>query len=269
MAEKLKNNKALGQHWLKDRAILDEIAELSIPDIPPEEEMSTCLEIGPGLGTLTSSLLRIYPRVIAVEFDQRLAENLPKSFPGKNLTVVNADFMNCDLDEMPKGYVVCANIPYYITSPIITKLLTEKNAPAKIVLLIQKEVAERIGAGQEGFSDEEATRIKAKHSVLSLFVQNRARVSLGPVVPREMFTPAPKVDSQVLILEPHEVVVDEEVFKVIERGFASPRKKLYKNLGVKKEVLVGLEISPDARPEDLTLADWGELAGVLRVATKR
>lgn len=276
----LQNNKALGQHWLKDRAILDEIAELSVPNTNPpapeapkaessapgassEAESPVCLEIGPGLGTLTSSLLRVYPRVLAVEVDKKLAENLPKSFPGKNLTVVNADFLNCDLSKMPKGYVVCANIPYYITSPIIKKLLEDENPPARITLLIQKEVAERIAAGREGISDEDGARVKAKHTTLSLFVQNRATVMLGPVVERGKFTPPPKVDSQVLILDPHSPIVSDEVMKLIRLGFSSPRKKVIKNLikhkAELKPIFEELEIPLDSRPGDLVLTDWKKL----------
>ena len=166
----LKNNKSLGQHWLKDRLVLDYIADcffdkgdtsrgtpsaLCAPGAKamgdnswqdPMSKKQTVIEIGPGLGTLTSSLLKRFNKVIAVEYDKRLAENLPKSFPGKNLEVINADFLNFNLEEIKGPYVVAGNIPYYITSPIIMKLLETKNLPEKIVLLIQKEVAERIAA---------------------------------------------------------------------------------------------------------------------------
>ena len=95
----MKNNKSLGQHWLKNRAILDEIAALA-------GEGETCLEIGPGLGTLTSSLLRRFNRVIAVEYDKNLAENLPKSFPGKNLEVINADILDFDFAKINRQYTI-------------------------------------------------------------------------------------------------------------------------------------------------------------------
>ena len=123
-------DKSLGQHWLKNRAILDEIAAEA-------GEGELCLEIGPGLGTLTSSLLKRFDKVLAVEFDQKLAENLPKSFPGKNLEVVNEDFLKFELENIKQPYVVAGNIPYYITSPIIEKVLTAKNQPKKVVLLMQ------------------------------------------------------------------------------------------------------------------------------------
>lgn len=257
----LKNNKSLGQHWLKDRQILDEIAELAHgDDVDSSEspleasESRLCLEIGPGLGTLTSSLLRVFPRVLAVEYDKKLAENLPQSFPGKSLSVVNSDFLKYDLDSIKEPYVVAGNIPYYITSPIITKLIEAKNAPERIVLLIQKEVAERIAAKP------------GRHTVLSLFVQNRAQVSLGPVVEKGLFTPPPKVDSQVIILEPLSApVIPDSVFPLIKRGFSAPRKKLVKNLGqIKKDELFAIfdriNISRDARPADLSLEQWQAIA---------
>ncbi len=259
----LQNKKSLGQNWLKDRSILNEIAELALGNDPEDidAQLPVCLEIGPGLGTLTSSLLRIFPEVIAVEYDEKLARNLPKSFPGKNLTVQHEDFLQFDIESFPslqKPYVVAANIPYYITSPIIQKLLEAKNKPERIVLLIQKEVAERIAAKN------------GEHTVLSLFVQNNARVKLGPVVGRELFTPVPKVDSQIIILEPlSQSQIDPLTFSVIKRGFSSPRKKLIKNLGqVSKDKLVSIfekeKISLDARPADLSLSDWEKIAKDLK-----
>ena len=239
-------NKSLGQHWLKNRAILDEIANLT-------GRGALVVEIGPGLGTLTSSLLKRFDKVLAVEFDPRLAENLPKSFPGKNLEVVNEDILKFDFSTVSTPYFVAGNIPYYITSPIVEKLLTVSNLPERIVLLMQKEVAERICSERE--------------SVLSLFVKNRASVSLGPVVLRDEFEPAPKVDSQVLILEPFKEgsKYEEEMFKLVKTAFSSPRKKLAHNLGSlkpKSEILAIFEelgINKDARPSDLNLDDYYKL----------
>lgn len=243
-----KNNKSLGQHWLKNRFILDDIADAAIYG-----DIKHCLEIGPGLGTLTSSLLRRFDKVTAVEFDERLAHNLPNSFPGKNLKVINADFLKFDLDTIDGPYAVAANIPYYITSPIIEKLLTAKHRPARIVILIQKEVAERIAAAD------------GHQSVLSLFVQNNADVELGYVVGKEEFTPPPKVDSEFIILTPKAPVIREEIFALIKRGFSSPRKKLIANLtGEKsreelKTIFEKLGLNENARPADLSLKDWERL----------
>jgi len=134
-------NKSLGQHWLHDRDVLVHIADCA--DVQPGD---TVLEIGPGLGTLTSELLRRADKVIAVEFDADLARKLPGQFPGKNLGVVNDDILQFDLAQLPAGYKVVANVPYYITSKIVQKLMTADNKPSVTVLLVQKEVAERIAA---------------------------------------------------------------------------------------------------------------------------
>ena len=258
----MKNKKSLGQHWLKNRVILDEIAALAAGEgaeasasLSPASKIPTktgvVVEIGPGLGTLTSSLLKRFNRVIAVEYDANLAKNLPKSFPGKNLEVLYADILDFDFSKMEAPYSVAGNIPYYITSPIIEKVLTAKNLPERVVLLIQKEVAERI--------------VSEKETMLSLFVKNRAKVELGPVVEKAEFTPPPKVDSQVIVLEPHAPEVPDEVFKIIRQGFAAPRKKLLHNLaGLKSkeelgQILVKLGIDVNARPGDLKLADWQNL----------
>lgn len=246
----MKNQKSLGQHWLKNRAILDQIADLALTP-----GVDTCLEIGPGLGTLTSSLLRRFSHVIAVEYDPRLAANLPASFPGKNLDVRHQDFLQFDLSSL-QNYVVAGNIPYYITTPIIQKLLTAPCPPAKIVLLIQKEVAERLAAAP------------GHHSQLSLFAQSLATVTLGPVVPAREFIPPPKVDSQVVILTPRPAPqVSPAALALARRGFQSPRKKLATNLATSdcpkptwQSRLAALNLNPDARAQDLSLADWESLA---------
>lgn len=246
----MKNKKSLGQHWLKNRAILDEIADLAVTP-----GVDTCLEIGPGLGTLTSSLLRRFEKVVAVEYDADLARKLPAQFPGKNLEVINADILDYEI-ELSK-YVAVGNIPYYITSPIVKKLLSEQRKPAKIVLLMQKEVAERIAA-EEG-----------DYNLLGLYAQNLAEVQLGPVVPAQEFTPPPKVHSQVIVLEPRsEPAINPEYLKLAKIGFSAPRKKLVANLAAGtskdrefwKEQLVQNGISPDARAGDLGLIDWENLA---------
>lgn len=260
----LQNKKPLGQHWLKDRQILDEIADLAADGelFPAANSGSsvrtpeTCLEIGPGLGTLTSSLLKRFPQIIAVEYDEKLAANLPKSFPGKDLKVCHEDILQFDLGKIPSPYIAVGNIPYYITSPIIEKLLTANNLPARIVLLVQKEVAERVSVGA------------GHQTILSLFAQNRAEVYLGPVVRRELFTPPPKVDSQVLILVPHPPEISDAVFALIKQGFSSPRKMLMKNLPYGRDSLasafrqLGLPLS--VRPADLSLDDWARLHELLK-----
>lgn len=249
----LKNRKSLGQHWLKDRDILMDIADSASCD-----DVETVVEIGPGLGTLTSALFKFFGQVKAVELDDRLAENLPKSFPGKNLEVIHKDVLSLDLAELnlPEKYVVAGNIPYYITSPIIQKFLHCEHKPEKIVLLIQKEVAERLAAKP------------GDYSILGLSAQIYAKVTLGTFVGREFFTPPPKVDSQVVILEPlAEPLAAESTMALIRLGFSSPRKKLVSNLVVglqmpREKILSAfsdLKISENARPADLTIAEWVSL----------
>lgn len=251
----LKNNKSLGQHWLKDRSILDEIADEALvvnKDGEASENQPLCLEIGPGLGTLTSSLLKRFPKVVAVEFDPRLAHNLPNSFPGKNLEVINEDFLKYKLEDIDEDYVVAGNIPYYITSPIIEKLITTKNPPKKIALLIQKEVAERILAEP------------GKHTYLSLSVQNYAEVEPGIVVPKRYFTPPPKVDSATIVLKPRKTpLVGDEVLRFAKQGFSNPRKKLLKNLPYEKSKLekafFELMLDENVRAQDLDHSQWKKL----------
>ena len=246
----LQNKKSLGQNWLKDRDTLIDIADLA-----SMEGVNEVLEIGSGLGTLTSALFQFFDKVTAVEFDERLANNLPKSFPGKNLTVINKDVLTLDLNsiDLPEKYVVAGNIPYYITSPIIQKFIHAEHKPTKIVFLVQKEVAERLAAKQ------------GDYSILGLSAQIYANVTLGPVVKREFFTPPPKVDSQVVVMEPLDTPrATEATMALIKLGFIAPRKKLISNLSMglqlSRDELSGYfaenHISENARPADLSIENW-------------
>ena len=265
----LKNNKSLGQHWLRDREILDAIAFSA-----EIEDGDFVLEIGPGLGTLTSSLLKFTGkngRVLSVEFDENLAKKLPAQFPGKNLEIINADFLDFDLSKLPKNYKVAANVPYYITSKIVEKLLTSENKPSIAALLVQKEVAERMAAKA------------GELSILAIASQIYAEVSLDILVPRDFFTPPPKVDSQVVVLKSREhnlieifnsknncEVSEREFFRIIKAGFAAKRKKIAKslsaNLAISKEqtaeILEKCEISPDLRAQDLNIEEWLKISKV-------
>lgn len=248
----LKNKKELGQNWLRDRGMLEAIvdeADLSAGD--------TVLEIGPGLGTLTSELLRRAGKVVAVELDSERAVKLPAQFPGKNLTVINEDILSYDLERLPTGYKVVANVPYYITSKIIEKLMTASNRPSVIVILVQKEVAERIVAHPGGMS------------VLAISAQIFAKTRLGIEIPRQFFTPVPKVDSQVVVLEMRDkpLVLEKDqkaFFRVIKAGFANKRKKLRSSMSAglaisksdAEKLLRQAGIDPDLRAEDLSIDDW-------------
>ncbi|WP_338503612.1 16S rRNA (adenine(1518)-N(6)/adenine(1519)-N(6))-dimethyltransferase RsmA [Candidatus Minimicrobia sp. QA0096] len=255
MASSRGPKKSLGQHWLKDPEILADIAEAA--ELTSDDVV---LEIGPGLGTLTSRLLARANSVTAVEFDADLARKLPGQFPGKKLTVVNQDILQFDLNQLPKNYKVVANVPYYITSKIVEKLMTAENKPSIAVLLVQKEVAERIAA--------EAGNM----SVLSVSVQIFAEAELDIEVPRQFFTPPPKVDSQVVFLRTRNnpLITPEDqrdFFRIVKAGFSAKRKKLRSSLSgglridkiVAEELLKNAGISPDARAEDLAIEDWKRL----------
>ncbi|HEX6258168.1 MAG TPA: 16S rRNA (adenine(1518)-N(6)/adenine(1519)-N(6))-dimethyltransferase RsmA [Candidatus Saccharimonadales bacterium] len=249
-------NKNLGQHWLHDAATLHHICDAA--DITPND---TVLEIGPGLGTLTQVLVGRAKKVIAVEFDPDLAKQLPKRVTAKNLEVVQSDILKFNLSGLPPGYKVVANVPYYITSKIVQLLLTAQNRPSRTVLLVQKEVAERLAAGPGDMS------------ILAVSAQLFAEAKLGNVVPAKLFTPPPKVDSQVVILKTRTqelfTDIDEKLFfKVVKAGFSAKRKKLRSSLagglGVSKDeaetLLNRAEVNPDDRAEALSLEDWTALA---------
>lgn len=255
----LQNNKSLGQHWLRDRDVLAHIADCA--DLSTND---TVLEIGPGLGTLTSELLRRAGEVIAVEFDAELASKLPGQFPGKNLQVINADILKFDLNTLPVGYKVVANVPYYITSKIVQMLMTAANKPSIAVLLVQKEVAQRLAAKPGDMS------------ILAISAQLFADVTLGDKVLAEMFIPPPKVDSQVVILQTRQTpfltdISEADFFRVVKAGFSAKRKMLRSSLsgGLKlskievENILNKVNINPDARAETLSLDDWVRLTRVL------
>jgi len=255
----LQNDKSLGQHWLRDRGTLSHIAdcaELNSDDF--------VLEIGPGLGTLTSEILRRVKKVIAVEFDTELAHKLPGQFPGKNLEVVNSDILKFDLSRLPVGYKVVANIPYYITNKIVQTLMIANNKPTTTVLLVQKEVAERLAAKP------------GKMSILSISAQVFAEVSLGDVVPAMLFVPPPKVDSQVVILKTRKDsffmdINQDDYFRIVKAGFSEKRKKLRSSLsgGLKlpksdiETILKIANIDSNIRAEALSIDDWARLTKIL------
>lgn len=247
--------KSLGQHWLNDLATLDSICEAA--GLNTED---TVLEVGPGPGSLTAKLVGQVKKVIAVEFDERFAGQLSQTVPAKNLEVVHQDILSFNLGQLPAGYKVVANIPYYLTSALLRTLSEAPNPPAKIVLLVQKEVAERVAAKPGSMS------------LLSVSVQLFYEASLGIVVPAHLFSPPPKVDSQVLILDrrPRSLYPDLDqtiFFKLVKAGYAARRKTLLNSLagGLRQtkpavqELLEAANLQPAMRPQELSLADWFRL----------
>ncbi len=253
-------NKNLGQHWLRDRHILKTIADFG--GITGED---TVLEIGPGQGSLTSVLLGRAKEVVAVELDPGLAAKLPGMFPGKRLQVQRLDIMKFNLNGLPAGYKVAANLPYYLTGKIIKLLLEAAHPPSSAVLLVQKEVAERLSAAP------------GRLSILGVAAQFYCWVSLGPEVAAKLFTPPPRVDSQVVRLDwkpegnrPHADI--KTYFKLLRAGFSSPRKQLRSSLAAgmgwskpaAENLLAAAGIDPADRPGRLSPEDWARLADAYR-----
>jgi len=252
--------KALGQHWLRDADSLAAMCEAAL--VGPQD---TILEIGPGLGTLTELLVQRAERVIAVEFDHMLAVQLSDRVKAANLSVFESDILRFDFGEVPAGYKVVANIPYYLTSNLIRVLSETPNSPQTAVLLVQKEVAERVAA-QPG-----------SMSLLSVTAQFYWEVRLGRAVPAELFTPPPKVDSQVLILQRHADPLFQDVdpkafFRLVKAGFSQRRKTLLNSLSAglhlgrpeTASLCQQAGIEPGRRPQTLSLEEWHQLYGAVR-----
>ena len=251
--------KSLGQHWLNDQPSLLAICDLA--DLTPED---TVLEIGPGPGSLTALLAARVKKVVAVELDEQLAERLAAHPPADNVEVVRQDILRFDLTTLPSEYKLVANIPYYLSSNLIRVLSESPNPPQRAVLLMQKEVAERITAESGDLS------------LLGVSAQYYWRVKAGQIIPASLFTPPPKVDSQIVVLtrrdEPFPGVDSIVYFRIVKAGFASKRKTLLNSLSnglhlSKEEVLDVLTkagIEPSVRAQNLTLEDWYRIYQALK-----
>lgn len=251
-------NKSLGQHWLYDAGALDAVVQAA-----GVTKTDSVLEIGPGHGTLTRSLLNQAKQVIAVEIDSGLAKQLQRKFETEpRLEIIEDDIINFDLSSLPPNYKVAANIPYYLTTPIIMKLLEANNRPAQVSLLVQKEIAERLAAKP------------GQLSVLGVATQALAEVKLGPVVPATLFQPKPKVDSQVVSLKPRlESVLPNHkaTMALVRAGFLNRRKTLVNSLTstlplTKDQVIrsvTAANLKPNIRAQELKLEDWVQLAKLI------
>lgn len=247
-------NKQLGQHWLNDKTSLEFVIRAA--GIGPED---TVLEIGPGKGSLTSLLLKKANKVIAVEVDPGLITELRNSFAGSNLEVIEADILKYQPPNLPSDFKVAANLPYYITAPILQKLIYGSNPPSAMGLIVQKEVAQRLSADAGDLS------------VLAICVQNRYKVKAGPIVAARLFLPAPKVDSQVigLVKRPQPLFGQKEadIIKLVKAGFTNRRKSLVNSLHAtlrlgKSELsslIKSMGLKELVRAQELTLTEWREL----------
>ncbi len=248
--------KSLGQHFLTDRPALRRIVALA--GVCAQD---TVIEIGPGKGDLTKLLLQHARKVIAVELDQRMVVLLRREFAGNDrLTLVHRDILETDLAHLAAdaGKVkVVANIPYYITTPIIERIIASRSVVAAAYLTVQKEFAQRMAAPAGSRT----------YGAFSCFVQYYCAVRIATVIARGCFSPAPKVDSALIELIPHahlplDAAGEARLFQVIRAAFQQRRKTLRNSLRGRVSAdqlarfLDGKKMGPGVRPEQLTLIDF-------------
>ncbi len=256
--------KSLGQNFL--------VAPQTITKVVHEAHLSsndTVIEIGPGHGALTKEILNSGARVIAIEKDRDLYQELTETFQDyikeDTLTLIEGDVLEIDFETLGVSeYKVVANIPYYITGILIRKLLTQKNQPHHVVLIVQKEIAERIAR-------------EKKESLLSLSVKAYGTPRYAGTIRRGAFTPQPKVDSAILVIEDISRNFFSEIdevffFRLLKSGFSQKRKQVLNNLesikgreGMEK-AFIDVGINTKARAEDISLNEWRLLARLLQTA---
>jgi 16S rRNA (adenine1518-N6/adenine1519-N6)-dimethyltransferase len=255
----LRADKRLGQNFLQDPYALEKVVHAA--EIHPTD---TVLEIGPGLGSLTRYLAAAAQKVIAVELDDRLFPALEAIIaPYHNVHLVQGDILAIGTNEIieQQDYLVVANIPYYITSALIRHLLESNPKPRRIVLTIQKEVAERICAGPGDLS------------LLALSVQVYGQPRIATHIPAGAFFPAPKVDSSVLVIDIYSSPQVNEIFldtffQLIKAGFSQKRKKLRNSISAgmhqtpteTEKLFLVADIDPQRRAETLSLEEWRKLS---------
>jgi len=267
-------SKGLGQNFLIDKSVLKKIikaAELTKKDV--------ILEIGPGIGNLTRELAHKAKRIIAVEKDPKLARILKETLKEfKNIQIIQGDILKIQDTryKIQDTYKIVANLPFYIAAPVIRKFLQLNNQPRVLVLMVQKEVAQRICASPaKVFAKQKFRRaMPPKMNLLAVSVQFYAEPEIISYVSKKSFWPEPKVDSAILKITPSGKkstivgILPEEFFRVVKAGFSQPRKMLINNLSAKLRVKKGLireilqknHINPAQRPETLTIKDWVQIA---------
>lgn len=259
----LQAKKSLGQHFLNSKHVLDQIIQAA--KIEPGDRI---LEIGPGTGVLTKALLDAGAQVNAVEKDDRAYELLKEKFTAeiseKRLELIHGDILKEELMKDAAPFKLVANIPYYITGAILEKFLEHGPRPGLMVLLVQKEVAERILARDK------------KESILSISVKAFGEPQIIAKVPRGAFTPPPKVESAILSIEQ---ISDskfqgldmkaEDFFKIVHAGFAHKRKYAIRNLenvafrDNLNIIFNHLSLDPKIRPEDIPATSWLTLSSLI------
>ena len=263
----LRADKNLGQNFLVEESVVNRIAKAA--ELTPED---TVLEIGPGIGTLTQALAMTGASVVSVELDKRLIPVLQETVGAyDNVHVVQGDILKINILETVQGaapFKVCANLPYYITTPIIMNLLEQKLPLERLVVMVQKEVAERMTAPPGG----------REYGAISVAMQYYTEPKIAFIVKAGSFLPAPKVDSAVLVCKkrstpPVDVPDEKTFFKVVAAAFSVRRKMLtnsLKNMGgqTTEQVKAWLDragIDGTRRAETLSLEEFASLARTWKV----
>jgi len=253
----------LGQNFLIDKNIVRKIVRSA--QLQPGE---TVLEIGPGRGILTEALLEASGLVIAIELDAALCARLRETFGARsNFRLIEGDAVICDFAQIPGPFLVVANLPYYVSTPLLFRLLDQGPRVDRMVLMLQNEVAARLAAAPGG----------KDYGALSVAAQYRCDVRVAFKVPASCFRPQPQVGSAVVALtplgRPRVAVRDEGLFfKVVRAGFAHRRKALPNSLrdegfaaGRTTAALAAAGIDPRRRAETLSIVEFAALADALRV----
>jgi 16S rRNA (adenine1518-N6/adenine1519-N6)-dimethyltransferase len=250
----IKPSKRLGQNFLIDKAIVKKIIKTA--DIKASDNI---IEIGPGIGTITQELAK----AIVIEKDREMVKILKQTIKN-NIEIVQKDILKYEIKI--KDYKVIGNIPFYLTAPLIRKLLESKNPPKEITLIIQKEVAQRICAKPP------------KMSILAVSVQLYAKPRIISYVSKKSFWPCPKVDSAIIKISDisSDIEVDKSLlFKIVKAGFSQPRKQIINNLSKKLKLnkeeielwLLKNNIQPKQRAETLSIDDWIKLTNTYKLFT--
>jgi len=249
----IRPSKRLGQNFLIREDVADKVlkaGEISSSD--------TILEIGPGLGSLTFKLAASAKKVIAIEKDKRMADILKKSINNPNAEIIRGDILKFDINDLGlRGYKIISNLPYCISSPVIRKFLEEKKKPELMVLMLQKEVAQRIKAKPPFMN------------ILAVSVQIYAQVEIKEYVSKKSFWPEPKVDSAIvkIIIKDNylkEIKDIDMFFKIVKAGFSHPRKQILNNFSKvlkleKKDTEEWLKknnIDSKRRAQTLKIEEW-------------
>lgn len=267
----LSAKKSLGQNFIIDTNILKKV--VAAGDVDHE---TTVIEIGPGIGALTEQIAKVAKEVFAFEIDERFLPVLENNLAGyENISVFHQDILAVDFDKFQKEYlpdmkrlVVIANLPYYITTPIVMHLIESSLPMEEMILMMQKEVASRL----------EAAPSTKEYGSLSLAIQYYMKVDIAFTVPRTVFIPQPNVDSAIVRLQtlqtPPVTVEDESLFfKIIRASFVQRRKTIWNNLRralnnkekepILKEALLHAEIAPSRRGESLSIDEFAQLVNAL------